>query len=35
MQDKGQYENYYVIIDIKVPLTDEQKELLRKNRLKY
>lgn len=35
MQDKGQYENYYIIIDLKIPLTEEQKELLRKNRLKY
>ena len=32
MQEKGQYKNYFEVVDIKVPLTEEQKERLRKHK---
>ena len=32
MQEKGQYKNYFEVIEIEIPLTEEQKELLKKHR---
>ena len=32
MQEKGHYQNYFEVIEIEVPLTDEQKELLKKRK---
>ena len=32
MQEKSQYKNYFEVVDIKVPLTEEQKERLRKHK---
>ena len=32
MQEKGQYKNYFQVIEIEFPLTDEQKELLKKRK---
>jgi len=29
MQEKGQYKNYFEVIEIEVKLTDEQKEVLK------
>ena len=32
MQEEGHYQNYFEVIEIEVPLTDEQKELLKKRK---
>lgn len=32
MQEKGQYKNYFEVIEIEVPLTEEQKEILKKRK---
>lgn len=32
MQEKGQYKNYFQVVEIKVPLTQEQKDFLRKQK---
>ena len=35
MQEKGRYTPYFIVVDVKIPLTEEQKEKLRKSKQRY